>query len=163
MTERPVLAQKTFGYSPVTKAELDEAIEYAKTDQTEERYKRGKQAGQVKRKGYKGQELDRDLLRILGNTALQRRERKSILPKLAAAVVREAIPSFRGATAAETEFRYQGYKRGVMKIMSIRRVWQIKADEQRRATGIPIPERPKQTEFPMDSRPAFKNQRRLFS
>lgn len=164
MTSKPVLQDKEIEYQPVREFELDEALAYAAQDRSEVLYKRGPKKGQVKRKAYVGQVLDRDLLRILGNTALERRAEKPTerLVQVAATVAREAIPSYRG-TERETQLRYEAYKCAVMKIMSIRRVWQMAMDERRKAQGLSIPERIKQTEFPEDGRPKHKRQLRMFS
>jgi hypothetical protein len=158
MTEKPVLEQQRFEYRAVTEAELEEALEYARHDRPAPKPKKGARA----RKAYVGQELDRDLLRILGNSALERRKEGSILPLLAASVVREAVPSFKGSEQ-DIQRRYESYKCAVMKIMSIRRVWQMKQDAEKRRKGIPIPSRTEQTQHPDDTRKRHKGQIRLFS
>ena len=164
MTSKPILEEKEMELAPVRKVELDEALEYARTSRPEVLYKRGKKKGRIKHKAYVGQELSRDLLRIIGNSALERRaeQRTAKLPLIAANVAREAIPQYKG-TEAETQLRYTAYKCATMKIMSIRRVWQMKRDAERKAAGQAIPERPKQVDYPLDERPKHEGQRRLFS
>lgn len=162
MAERLILKQGSVPYRPVSEAELDEAVAYATIGRPEHRATKGRRKGQVIRKAYIGQELDRDMLRVLGNTALSRREPKSRLALLAANVVREAVPSFSG-TVAEVEKRYEGYKCAVMKMMSLRRVWQMQRDTERLEQGLPIPERPEQVEYPEDERKKFTGQLRLIS
>ena len=164
MSSKPVLEEKEIKYKPVSNAELDEALVYATQDRPEVRYKKGKKKGRVKRGVYVGQTLSRDLLRIIGNTTLERRakEPKAKLAPLAANVAREAIPMYQG-TERETQLRYEGYKCAVMKIMNIRRVWQMRRDAERKALGLEIPERPAQTEYPLDKRKKHEGQRRMFS
>ena len=164
MTSKPVLEEKEVKFDPVSNAELDEAIKYARVSRPEVLYKRGKKKGQIKRKAYVGQELARDLLRIIGNTALKRRAEQPTakLVMIAAYAARQAIPQYQG-TVQEKQLRYVAHKCAAMKIMSIRRVWQMKMDALRKARGLAIPERLKQIQHPLDERPKFKNQRRLFS
>jgi len=158
MAEKPVLARKEIGYRPVTEDELDAAVEYAKKDRPAPKPKKG----QRQKMPYKGQELDRNLLRILGNSALERRTPGVFLAMLAANVVRDAVPQYK-ETLIPDEARYEGYKCAVMKIMNIRRVWQMRNDKKRREQGLPIPERPKQTHNPEDPSPKNKGQVRLTS
>ena len=164
MSSKPVLEDEEIKYKPVSNDELDEALAYAAQSRPEIRYKKGKKKGQVKRRAYAGQTLSRDLLRIIGNTALKRRaEQLTVkLPLLAANVAREAIPMYQG-TQRETQLRYEAYKCATMKIMSIRRVWQMRQDARRRVAGAPIPARPQQTEHPLDERKKHKGQLRMFS
>ena len=163
MADRPVINRKSIATGPVSNEELEAALVYAKKDR-QARKRRKHDTKDPQR--YVGRELDKNLLRILANTALQRwvndTGRKVILPLLAANVVREAVPQFKGSLA-EIDQLYQAYKCAVMKIMSIRRVWQMKHDAEKRKRGEEIPERQKQTEHPQETKPGQQKQLRLFS
>jgi len=124
MTQRAVISTKTLSYAPVTEAELAVGIEYAKAEH--------------------GKVLDHDMLKVLVNTVMRRRGPKTILPFLAATVVRETIPNSNKLEAPKIE----AYKSGIMKIMSTRRVRQQKKDAAKRKAGIPTPARPKAVDHP---------------
>lgn len=165
MTSKPVLEVKSFAKKPVSNHELREAIAYAKNSRPAVRYQRGPKKGRVKRKAYVGQELEEDMLRIIANTALERwtAQPTAKLVMIAAHAARGAIPQYRSPSVYETDCRYQAYKCATMKVMNIRRMWQIERDRERAARGEDIPERPKQVEHALDERPKYKNQFRLFS
>jgi len=163
VVNRPVISRKSIATGPVSNEELTVALEYAKQDR-QARKRRRHDTKDPQR--YVGRELDKNLLRILANTALQRwineTGRKVILPLIAANVVREAVPQFPGSLV-EVDQLYQAYKCAVMKIMSIRRVWQMKRDAEKHKRGEPVPERIKQTEHPAETKPGQERQLRLFS
>ncbi len=163
MADRPVINRKSIATGPVSNEEIEAALAYARQDR-QARKRRKHDTKDPQR--YVGRELDKNLLRILANSALQRwvneTGRKVILPLLAANVVREVIPQFQGSIA-EVDQLYQAYKCAVMKIMSIRRVWQMKRDAEKRKRGQEIPERTKQTEHPAETKPGQQLQLRLFS
>jgi hypothetical protein len=163
MSERLVLESKEVK-NPIREIELDEGLAHARKSTSEIRFKSGKRKGQIKTRAYRGEELDRALLRILGNTALKRwkENRRVLLPVLAAYVVRSAIPHYPDIGPSGGN-RYEGYKRAVMKMMSIRGHWQQARDRELEDQGLPTPERPKQTEHPVEEEGKHKGQIRLFS
>jgi len=165
VTSKPVLQEKDVKKRPAAEVELDEALEYATHDRPETRYKKGNKKGQIKRKAYVGQKLERDLLRIIANTALERwaEEPTTKLVLIAANAARKAIPMYQGRNTRETEQRYEGYKCATMKVMSIRRIWQMKMDAARKARGGTVPERPKQADYPLEEGKKHKGQYRMFS
>ena len=165
MTSKPILEQRDLRKRPVTETELDVSLEYATKNRVELRYKRGKKKGLVKRKAYIGQNLSRDLLRIIANTALERwaGEPTTKLVMIAAQAARSAIPMYQGNTLRETERRYEGFKCATMKMMNIRRVWQMQRDAERKDGGAPVPKRPQQKKHPIDERKKHASQYRLFS
>jgi len=151
--------------NPVTYSELGAALRHAAISRPEHRAKRGKRKGQITRKAYLGQQLEKYLVRILANSALKlwEEDRRVILPLLAANVIRKAIPLLSTDDAREVENRYEGYKRAVMKVMSMRGHWKQKSNRKKRKEGIPVPPVPKQTEHPVETEPDQKGQLRLFS
>lgn len=165
MATKPVLKRKSFAKKPASESELDVALEYAKRNVTELRFTKGAKKGQVKRRAYTGQTLERDLLRVIANSALERwsEQPTTKLVLVAANVAREAIPMYQGRNTRETEQRYEGYKRATMKLMNLRRVWQMFRDAQRRRAGEPIPERAKQKNYPLEDGKKNKGQYRMFS
>ena len=128
MTQRAVVSTQPLSYAPVTDVELAVGIEYAKKEHLKD--------------------LDRDMLKVLVNTVMKRRNPKTILPFLAATVVRETIPNSNKLEAPKIE----AYKSGIMKIMSTRRVRQQKKDAVKRKAGIPTPARAKAVDHPEDPR-----------
>lgn len=131
MTQRAVVSTQSLSYAPVTDIELTIGIEYA-----EKEY---------------GKKPDKDMLKVMVNTVMQRRDRKTILPFLAATVVREIVPQNNKEQAPKIE----AYKGAIMKIMSTRRVRQQQKDAAKRAQGLTVPSRPKAVEHPQDpKRPA---------
>ncbi|MBI2610381.1 hypothetical protein HYW60_00380 [Candidatus Kaiserbacteria bacterium] len=132
MAQRPVLETEEVGFEPVSDYELDVGVAYA-------------------RKEY-AKDVDRDMLRVLVNTTLERRSPKTILPFLAATVVREAIP----LKDKERAPKIEAYKGAVMKILSDRSVQKRGADARKRAAGREVPPKPKPTEHPED--PKHKGQ-----
>jgi len=163
VAERPVVKRSAINAAPITESELTAALAYARTDRPA-RKRRKKDTEDPK--PYIGQELDRNLLRVIANTALQRwvneTGRRVILPLLAANVVRDVVPQFRDSVQRDN-LMYQAYKGATMKIMSIRRVWQMEADKQKKLRGKPIPERVTQTEHPAEQIKGLGVQLRLFS
>ncbi len=149
MGDIPVIEFAHLNFPSLTEFELDSAIGYARLcyEQT----------------------LDRDLLRILVNTTHKRREQKGvILPMLAAMVVKENVRLLWRATPEQIEdyrWKVEACKAAVMKIMSIRRVWQQQQEAQKRARGEPVARKPKakQTEHPVEVTPSQEDQLRLFS
>ncbi len=136
---RPVVVQKSLGYQPVSEGELDIGVAYAKTEYEKD--------------------LDRDLLRLVVNTTLERRNAQTKLAFLAATVVRENIR----LSNKEQAPKIDAYKGAIMKVMSTRRVRQMQRDAEKRKQGLSIPMRPKQVEHPLDPRPQFADQYRLIS
>jgi len=162
MAERPVLEHESLK-DPVTNTELEIALAYAKQDRPA---RKRRKSDTTDPKPYVGQVLSKELLRVIVNTALERwinrSGRRVILPMLVAHVVRDVVPQFK-LSVADDDLLYQAYKCGAMKLMSIRRVWQMKADKRRKERGEPIPERVKQTEHPQETKKDQEKQLRLFS
>jgi hypothetical protein len=99
MSDRPVLKREVLAFGPVTEWELDIALKYVRDP-----------------KGKYKVELDRDLLRVLVNTANERRSKGVILPLLVARIVSEGIPFKNKAEKP----KYESYKGAVMKVFSER-------------------------------------------
>ena len=114
MSERPVLHRGELAFGPVTEWEIDMALAYARDP-----------------KGKYGKELDPDLLRVLFNTATDRREQEVILPLLVARVVQEGIP-FKDK---EEKPKYEAYKGAVMKIFSERSARSSSAQAKKRKSA----------------------------
>ena len=126
MANRPVLETGEIAYVPVQDYELEIGLAYAKREHE--------------------RELDRDMLKILVDTTLRRRTASSILPKLAATVIREAIPLKNKEEAPKIE----AYKSAVMKILSTRSALKRKANARKRKLGVLVPFKVKPTEHPED-------------
>lgn len=132
MANRPVLEAGEIAYKPVTEEEIKIGIAYAKAE-----HKR---------------DLDEDMLKILVNTTLSRREPESILPKLAATVIREAIPLKNKDEAPKIE----AYKSAVMKILSVRSTLKRQSNARKRKAGLLVPFKANATKHPED--PKHKGQ-----
>lgn len=114
MTDRPVLRRQELVFGPVTDWELEIGLAYARDP-----------------KGKYRAELDCDLLRVLFNTATERREEEVILPLLVARVVQEGIP-FKNK---EEKPKYEAYKGAVMKIFSERSARSSSAQAKKRKSA----------------------------
>lgn len=126
MTQRAVVSTQALAYVPVTGGELAIGIEYAKKEY--------------------GKDIDSDMLKVLTNTVMRRREPRTILPFLTATVVREVIPQHNKLQAPKID----AYKGAIMKIMSGRSAKKRQADAKKRAQGITVAPRPKPVVHPDD-------------
>lgn len=126
MAQRAVVSTQALAYVPVTDGELAIGIEYAKREYDKD--------------------LDRDMLKVLTDTVMRRREPRTILPFLTATVVREVIPLRNKEQAPKID----AYKGAIMKIMSGRSVKKRQADAKKRRRGIVVAPRPKPVEHPDD-------------
>lgn len=127
---------------PATESELNIALVYAKDP--EGKYKR---------------DIDRDLLRLIVNTAIERRRPGVILPFLVAEIAREVIP----LSEKKDALKYEAYKGAAMKIFSERSAWKSKgaAHKRRRATEEAQRSKDRKTRHPEDARPKYKGQYKL--
>jgi len=135
--EKPAVAEKVLDGAPVSEQELDTGIAYA-------------------RKKY-GREVNRDLLRLAGNTALANRKPGSILPALVSDAVRKVVPYAQWKDAKS----YEAYKGAAMKIFSERsaRKRQSVASRHRLIREAQAP--PKKGQPFEDTRPKHKGQFKL--
>ena len=126
MSQRAVVSTQPLSYRPVTDEELVIGIAYAE----KEHHKKP----------------DSDMLKVMVNTVMERREPGVILPFLAAMVVREIVPQHDKLQAPKIE----AYKSAIMKIMSTRSARKRKADADKRKQGLTVAPRPKAVDHPMD-------------
>lgn len=144
MTDRPVIITEPLD-GPVSDWELGVALDYARRPKPEGKYER---------------ELDRDLLRLVVNTVIERREPGSILPFLTAEVARQVIPQREKKDA----LKYEAYKGAAMKVFSGRsaRARAARAEEKKRIrpSARPPPSEKKKV-FPEDQRPKHKGQLKM--
>ncbi|QQG37745.1 MAG: hypothetical protein HYS26_03925 [Candidatus Kaiserbacteria bacterium] len=139
MTDRPVLKHEEIVFGPITEWELDNALAYVRDPDGKYRA-----------------ELDRDLLRILANTANERRSHGVILPLLVARVVQDGIP-FSNKTEKP---KYEAYKGAIMKIFADRYARSDLAKDRQRASAAETRRtgKKKKGEYPKDSRKKHKDQ-----
>ncbi len=143
MVDRPVLKREELEFAAVSEWELDIAMAYARDP-----------------KGKYRVELDRDLLRVLVNTANERRSRNVILPLLVARVVSDGIP-FKNKTEKP---KYEAYKGSVMKVFSERSARSPAAQAKKIASAARTRRTGKKgrRDYPEDSHPKHKGQLRMF-
>lgn len=142
MTERPVISTEPLD-GPVSDWELNVALDYARNP-----------------KGKYRRELDRDLLRLVVNTAIERRRPESILPFLTAEVAREVIPQREKKDA----LKYEAYKGAAMKVFSGRSARARSARAQKKKAARPRSHPPpseKPGVYPEDQRPKHKGQLKM--
>lgn len=135
MGGRRVIATEPAVAGAVSESELDIGITYARDP-----------AGKYRRV------LDRDLLRLIVDTVMARREQHSILPFLTATVAREVIPEREKKDA----LKYEAYQGAAMKIFSARSV-------RARAARAHSPQSTRSPKagspmHPEDTRPKYKGQ-----
>ena len=137
---KPVLKSEAVKYPPPTEQELDIGVAWAKSQYEKD--------------------IDRDLLRVLVNTANERRSSQPgpSLPDLVTEVVRDGVP----LSDKQEAHKRAAYKGAVMKIYAGRsaRVSQ-KAAYERKNAGVRAPPRPKKGKFTEDARPKHKGQYKL--
>lgn len=137
---KPVLKKEEVRYPPPTEQELDIGVAWAK-----EQYEK---------------DIDPDLLRILMNTANERRTSQSqvSLPDLVTEVVRDGVP----LSNKQEAHKRAAYKGAVMKIYAGRsaRV-SHRAAQRRKGAGVRAPPRSKKLKFTEDARPKHAGQLKL--
>lgn len=137
--EKPIVKIAELQGAPVSETELDTALAYARDP--EGKYKR---------------ELDRDLLRLVVNTAIKRRQREDALPRLVAEIAREVLPYGQKKDA----LKYEAYKGAAMKVFADRSAGKRKgaATRRRRERDSQAPPKAQPAE---DTRPKYRGQYKL--
>jgi hypothetical protein len=137
---KPVLKREEVRYPPATEQELDVGIEWAKVQYEKD--------------------IDRDMVRVLVNTANERRSSQSgvSLPDLVSEVVHDGVP----LSNKQEAHKRSAYKGAIMKIYSGRSARVSKhAAQHRKQAGIRAPPRSKKLKFTEDARPKHKGQFKL--
>ena len=139
--DKMVVSHAELQGAPVSEQELDTALAYAHEEPPKGKY---------------GRDLDRDLLRIIINTVIERRDAGTKLPFLTAHVVREVLP----LVEKNDTLKYEAYKGATMKVFSTRSAWKRRgATRTRKAAARDSTGPPKPLE---DLRPKYKGQYKLF-
>ena len=140
MFRRPVLKRQEVRFPPATEQELDTGILWAKTQYEKD--------------------IDRDMVRVLVNTANERRSSQPgpSLPDLVAEVVHDGVP----LSDKQEAHKRAAYKGAIMKIYAGRSARVSKqAAQKRNSAGIRAPPRSKKKKFTEDARPKYKGQLKL--
>lgn len=139
--EKPVLSVQELEYAPASERELDVGIDWAKTQYEKD--------------------VDRDMLRVLFNTANERRtsQPRSALPDLVSLIVREGVP----LSDKQEAHKRSAYKGAIMKIFAGRSAWRSKNAARKRKHAAEEAQRSKdkKTRHPEDARPKYKGQYKL--
>lgn len=138
--QKPVLKQEAVEYPPASEQELDVGVAWAKSQYEKD--------------------IDRDMLRVLVNTANERRSSTPgpSLSDLVTEVVHDGVP----LSNKEEAHKRAAYKGAVMKIYAGRsaRVSK-KAAQRRRNAEVRAPPRSRKRRFTEDARPKYKGQLKL--
>lgn len=137
--KKPVLTLQPLQFGPASEQELNAGIDWART-----KYEK---------------DVDRDMLRVLFNTANERRtwQYRSALPDIVSLVVHDGVP----LSDKEEAHKRAAYKGAIMKIFADRSAWKSKrAAYRRRAREGPAPGSPRK-DPPEDPRPKYKGQYKL--
>ncbi len=139
--EKPTLSIQELLYSSVSERELDTGLEWAGSQYEKE--------------------IDRNLLRLLVNTANERRtsQRRSRLPDIVGQIVREGVP----LSNKEEAHKRAAYTGAVMKIFADRSAWKSRRAAAKRKGAKQVKEAPHGSEkHPEDARPRFKGQFKIW-
>ncbi|MDO8513969.1 MAG: hypothetical protein Q7S50_00285 [bacterium] len=138
--QKPVLKNEAVKFPPPTEQELDTGVAWAKSQYEKD--------------------IDCDMLRVLMNTANERRssQRGPSLPDLVTEVVHQGVP----LSNKEEAHKRAAYKGAVMKIYAGRSARVSKeAARKRKSAGVRAPPRSKERKFTEDARPRHKGQLKL--
>lgn len=140
--QKPTITTNELNGLPATESELDIGLVYAKDPE-----------------GKYGRDVDRDLLRLVVNTAIERRRTGTILPFLVAEIAREVIP----LAEKKDALKYEAYKGAAMKIFSERSAWKSRTMTRKRKHAAEETRRSKDKSIkhPEDARPKHRGQYKL--
>ena len=141
--QKPTVSTRDLDGLPVSEDELDAALAYARKPKPEGKYER---------------ELDRDLLRLVVNTAIERRGPGEILPRLVAEIAREVLPYGQKKDA----LKYEAYKGAAMKVFSDRSAWKRKGVARKKRLKREAQAPPEKGKPLEDKRPKYRGQLKLF-
>jgi hypothetical protein len=130
MARKPVVVSTTVEHGAISDHEVDAAVAYAKQEY--------------------GRDVDHDMVKLMAETTLARREPKTKMPFLAATVVREIIRRQSTERQRELEPKIDALKGAIMKLMSMRSAAKRASIARKRKAGLDVPLVPKQTEHPED-------------